>query len=115
MTDQKANPTIDINYVKSASYREVPCDGALGGITPQKKLWVGFYSERLPLPRLVRHELIPTERQNEFSLDPNGTPLESRGGLIRNVEFGIYLSKEAAKQLHEWLGDNLKDWGDDTE
>jgi hypothetical protein len=110
MTDDAPDPTIDINYLKSGDYREVSCDGAVGGPTPSEKIWIGFYTERLPVARVVRHKLLPIEGTEEFILDPNSEPvtIDSRAGVIRNLEFGLYLTQDTAKHLHEWLGKQIK-------
>lgn len=106
MADEEFPTTVDINYVKSADFREITCDGVLGGLTPRSKLWVAFYTERLPLPRIVRHELKQAAESGVLTIDPNkpGTLIEGRVGVIRNVEFGLYLTVDTARQLHEWLG-----------
>jgi hypothetical protein len=49
LADDAEATTVDINYLKSISFREVACDGVLGGPTPHGKLWLAFYTERLPL------------------------------------------------------------------
>ena len=109
MADQDPGKTIHINYIKSNDYREVACDGALGSSTPAGKLWVAFYTERLPLPRIVRHELQQSAESSELRIDPNspGVTIDGRVGIVRNVEFGLYMSPEAARKLHEWLGEQL--------
>jgi hypothetical protein len=108
--DKGTRPTsIAINYLKSNDFREVTSDGVLGGPTPQGKLWIAFYAERFPLPRVVEHKIIPLERPDEFSVDiEKGTVIEARPGIVRHVEFGVYLTPQSAKQLHEWLGSQIK-------
>lgn len=106
-----SHPTVDINYIKSHDFREVACDGVVGGPTPNGKLWLSFYTERLPLPRVVRYALIPGGQAGEFSVDTSnpGVPLESRGGIVRNVELGLYLSVETAEHLRDWLERHIKE------
>ena len=74
MTEKESSTTpledeasfIDIHYMKTSDFREIACDGALGGPTPHGKLWLAFYSERYPLPRVMRQKLAPsTERTEE--------------------------------------------------
>src|ERR1700679_3910013 len=98
MPDKDPPPTVDINYIKSSGYREVTCDGTVGSPTPTGKLWLAFYTERLPLPRIVRHEMILSEETGALRICPDkpGIPLEGRVGVVRNVEFGLYLSLETA-------------------
>jgi hypothetical protein len=113
------NPrTVAINYLKSNDFREIACDGAIGGLTPRGKLWVAFYAERFPLPRIVEHDLVRDEENpDQVAIDlTSGRVLESRSGIIRHIEFGAYLTVDAAKGLHDWLGkqiDSIQN-GDDT-
>jgi len=97
--------SLEINYLKSNAYREAACDGALGGPTPQKKLWIAFYTERFPIPRIAEYNVVPASKAGSFQLDTSTPPtiVEGRKGIIRNIEFGLYLSLEAAEQLHGWL------------
>lgn len=106
---QSAAPSLTVNYLKSTDFREVACDGALGGPTPNGSLWLAFYTERFPLPRLVRHKLKHTAKEGVFTIDAETPvePLEGREGIIRNVEFGVYMSVATAEHLHEWLGRNI--------
>jgi hypothetical protein len=101
--------TVAINYLKSNDFREIACDGAIGGPTPHGKLWVAFYSERFPLPRIVEHNLIRDEgNPDQVTIDlTSGRVIESRSGIVRHIEFGAYLSLDAAKSLHDWLGKQL--------
>jgi hypothetical protein len=110
MPEKDPQNTIDINYQKSEQYREVYCDGAVGSQTPPGSLWVGFYTERLPLPRIVRHEMIASPDSAELRIDPDkpGVVLEGKVGIVRNVEFGLYLSVPTARKLHEWLGSQIE-------
>ncbi|TIX25562.1 MAG: hypothetical protein E5V37_26960 [Mesorhizobium sp.] len=109
MAEETPVPTIDVHYLKSSVYREASCDGAVGGQTPANKLWIGFYSERLPIPRVVQHHLRQTGKEGEFEMDREKppVPIEGRTGILRNLEFGLYLTPEAAANLHQWLGNQL--------
>jgi hypothetical protein len=107
-TEPQAAPSIDIHYLKCSGYREASCDGAVGGLTPQNKLWVGFYTERLPIPKVVKHQL-KFSGKDDLVIDESVPPIpvEARSGLIRNLEFGLYLTSETASELHQWLGRQL--------
>jgi hypothetical protein len=109
--DRAPSTTIAINYIKSNEFRESACDGALGGPTPNGKLWVAFYTERFPLPRITRQKLRPADEPGAFMIDEKSPaePVESREGIVRNVEFGLYMSLESAEQLHTWLGKQLQE------
>ncbi len=103
--------TIDFNYIKSGDFREVSCDGVVGGPTPQGKVWLAFFTERFPLPRIVRHALQETSVEGQLQLDASIPPeqLDGRSGVIRNVEFGVYLTREIAIELRNWLDKQIID------
>jgi hypothetical protein len=65
-TDSPAQ-SLKINYLKSKAYREAACDGALGGPTPQKKLWIAFYTERFPIPRIAEYNVVPASKAGASS------------------------------------------------
>lgn len=103
-----APQSLTINYLKSSDFREVACDGVLGGPTPTGNLWLAFYTERFPLPRIVRHKLKSIEGAYAIDDEVPAEPVESREGIIRNVEFGLYMSVATAEQLHAWLGRTIE-------
>lgn len=109
-SDDKSAGTIDLNYLKSEHYREAPCDGVVGGVTPHRKIWLAFYAERYPMPRIVRHALSKTEREGQVEIDSAVPPqnIEGRSGLIRNIEFGVYLNLDTATGLRKWLDEQIK-------
>lgn len=114
MTEKESSATpsddasfIDIHYLKTTDFREVACDGALGGPTPHGKLWLAFYSERFPLPRVMRQKVNTSAQGVRLDNETPATVVEARHGLIRNVEFGVYMSLDTAADLHQWLGEYL--------
>lgn len=103
------------HYVKSSDYREVACHGAIGNITPQGKIWFALYAERPPLPRIVGYNLpTPIEGATSIKFDEHaaGTPvlMDSRQGIIRQVELSAYLDIEVAEKLQKWLGDRIAEY-----
>jgi hypothetical protein len=103
-----AAKNIKINYIKSGNFREIACDGVLGGPTPQGKIWFAFYTERFPMPQVVEQLLVEGLREGELSMTGEPVVLQAREGIIRNVEFGVYMNFSAAEQLRDWLIDQLK-------
>lgn len=101
--------TVDLNYIKSQTFREVACDGFVGGLTPNEKIWAAFYTERYPLPRIVRYAIVETETPGEFKIDQSVPPVQvdGRSGIVRNVEFGVYLSLQTAIELRDWLNEHI--------
>lgn len=102
---------LKFHYIKSNGYREISCDGAIGGPTPQGRIWVAFYAERFPLPQVVEHTILPVEGEGSaYTIDASekANVIEAKDGIIRNVEIGTYLSVEAAEALRDWLDRNIK-------
>ena len=96
---------VDINYIKSAAFREVACDGVVGGPTPNGKIWISFYTERFPLPRISRHTVTKNE-DGSYVVEMPGIE-EGRKGIVRNIEFGVYMSQDEARTLANWLTESL--------
>lgn len=98
---------LQFHYIKGPDYREVPCHGAIGGLTPQGKIWLALFSERGALPRIVQYS-VPSPPAGETRVPLNertATPsfVETRSGIIRHVEFSTYLDIETAQRLRDWL------------
>lgn len=109
MPDPTGPSELSFHYVKSPDYREISCDGALGGVTPKKRIWMALYAERGPVPRVMTFKAEATGKPNEFKVDDQVQPLrvETREGLVRHVEVTAYMDLEVAKALHRWLGQRI--------
>ena len=101
---------LQFHYIKGPEYREIPCHGAIGGIAPQKKIFMSLFTERGAIPRMVEYDL---ERQEgskvvEFN-EGTATPshIDTRRGLIRHIEVTTYMDLDVAKRLHDWLGKRI--------
>ena len=100
---------LQFHYIKSPDYREIACHGALGGLTPQKVIWMSLFSERFPIPRVVEYALTSEPGQEVMFDEAASKPssVESRTGVIRHVEMSAYLDIETAKRVHKWLGEQI--------
>ena len=104
---------VQFNYIKGPNYREVPCHGAIGGVTPQGKLWLAFFAERGPLPRIIEYEVPAPPTETPFvglnERDSQPTSIDSRQGIIRHVEFSAYLDIDAALRIRDWLTQRISE------
>lgn len=85
----------------SNSFRELHFDGAYGGITPKGQFNINFYAERLSIPK-----------SSDFNIEENrlvkvSDSEDSKQGIIREFETGIYMTLETAMEIHKWLGEQL--------
>jgi hypothetical protein len=115
MADEKepaAEPVkLQFHYIKGPAYRETACHGAIGGSTPQRKIWMALYTERYPLPRVIEFDLpqpspgADSVRFDEKTAQPSR--VDTRTGVIRHVEFTAYFDVEAAERLRDWLSNQI--------
>ena len=102
---------LQFHYIKGPSYHEVACHGAIGGPTPQNKIWMALYSERYPLPRVIEFQVAsPPQGSTNVSFDERAVApshIESRSGIVRHVEFSTYFDLETAERLRDWLNTQI--------
>lgn len=93
---------IKFHYIKSNFFRVIHVDGAIGGITPARQIFVSLFSERAALPKMI-----------EQTIKLDGTlgeevAREGKEGIVREVEVGIELSLNAAQGLADWLYNQVR-------
>jgi hypothetical protein len=99
-------PEIKFKYVFSYNYNPVYVNGAHGGVSPRGELVVNFYLERPPLPNAITHEINPNGTiGNETEQDPE----DYKNSFVRFVSDGIILNYDSARNIHQWLGDRIKE------
>jgi hypothetical protein len=81
----------------SPNFRELHVDGAYGGMTPRGLLNINFYAERAPIPRSTEFTV-----EGANLIDPQHSA-DSKKGIIREFEVGIYMDVNAARELNKWL------------
>jgi hypothetical protein len=89
--------TVTYHYIKGNFFRVVHADGAIGGLTPNRSIFLSLFSERGAIPQIV-----------EQALNADGTLGDEKKrvgkeGLVREVEVGVMLSGPAAKRIADWL------------
>jgi hypothetical protein len=97
MVDVPKQDRIEAHYQKSNFFRVVHADGAFGGPTPRGLVNIAFYSERTALPRRTAIPVV------------NGVPgpeeiLESKSGVLRELEIDVIMDLAVAVSFHAWLG-----------
>jgi uncharacterized alpha/beta hydrolase family protein len=101
---EEKKPSVNIFYEKNPLYRTIHTDGLIGGITPKNVVNLNFYSTRNAIPKSVTHLI-----NSSGKLEGKGTRSEdSKVGIIREIEMGIYMNKETAEEIYEVLKKILK-------
>lgn len=103
MESDPISPDIEIHNKISGTYRQVHVDGAYGGITPRGLLNLSFFAERVPIPKSTEFKL--TDRGQVGDLIKNSA--DSKEGVLREFEFGIYFNIDVAKALVVLLSDKI--------
>lgn len=99
-------PKVRVHYIKSTAFRVVHADGVIGGPTPSGLVHVSFFSERQPIPTLVEYEISNVSEGR--GILGNVITSEGKKGVVREVEVGVLMTVDIAKQLHAWLGQNIE-------
>lgn len=99
MEDSPKPIQIEVFYEKNPLYRTIYTDGLIGGLTPANAVSLSFYATRNPIPKSTLHEV-----ESNKTVNPIGTPSkDSKFGIIREIEVGVYMNKETAKDIYEFL------------
>lgn len=99
LSESEKSAYLNIHYEKNPLYRTIFTDGAIGGTTPTNGICLSFYATRYAIPKSVKHSIEPggtISKSGEVSND-------SKSGIIREIELGVYMSKESALELFEFL------------
>lgn len=98
-------PKIDIHYEKNPQFRTVYADGLIGGTTPAGMVNLNFYATRNIIPRCVSHDVA----DNGMLINPGRNSDDSKEGIIREIEVGVYMSRESARDVYTFLKTMFKD------
>ncbi|MCB9046364.1 MAG: hypothetical protein H6550_09510 [Chitinophagales bacterium] len=87
----------------SPNYRALHVDGAYGGVTPKGFINLSFYSERFPIPKSTDFKI--DEKTKSISKIKDSD--DSKDGILKEYEFGIYMDLETTKKIVKFLNDKI--------
>jgi hypothetical protein len=99
--NQPFMPQISFEYVSPPGYVPKYVNGAFGGVSPKNEIVINFYLEAIKLPSEETYEL--DEKAGSLKLSES-TPPE----LVRNVQTGVILDVDTAKNVLTWLTEKIK-------
>jgi hypothetical protein len=100
-----ANPSeLEIHFLKGNGFRVVHITGAWFGADPEGNLHLTFFNDRAPIPK----KIVLNVNEDGVSTGEIPSKRESKQGIVRELEFDVVLSLQAASRLHESLGENLE-------
>lgn len=98
--------SFSFKYIFTYDYNPVYVNGAHGGVSPRGELIANFYLERQPLPNELTHAINSAGVIGDITdVDPKNL----NSSLVRYVPCGIVLNYANARNLHQWLGDNISE------
>jgi hypothetical protein len=102
MAETKLPTSLKFYHEKGNFFRVVHVDGAIGGLTPTRDIFMSLYSQRIAIPKVIEQRL---------SLDGAvGEELrrEGKDGIFRELEVGVVLTPTTARQIAEWLNQQAR-------
>ncbi|MCX6876028.1 MAG: hypothetical protein NTW21_19805 [Verrucomicrobia bacterium] len=106
--DNEEGQRITFHLIKGPDFRTTRAHGAIGSLGPGG-LNLAFYVERGPIPQTVTHALNEDGSLGEI-VDVTG-----KQGIIREIQSGISMDVDAARDLIEQLTRLLSQTEKDTE
>jgi hypothetical protein len=102
MPDTTIPSSVKFHFIKSNFFRVVHADGAIGGLTPSRQIFISVYNERAAIPKIIEMNISPDGHLGEE------ISREGKEGLVREMEMGIILNGHAAELLAETLLESVK-------
>lgn len=102
MSVRQIPPSIKFYYEKGNFFRVIHVDGAVGGMTPSREVFVSLFSQRSALPKSIELAVSPEGKLGaEISRD-------GKEGIFREMEIGVVMSAHAANDLAQFLLEQVK-------
>lgn len=97
MAESKIPSQIKLYHEKANLFRVIHVDGAIGGITPTREIFMSMYSQRIAIPKMIEQALTP---EGHLGAEVSR---EGKSGIFRELEVGTVMSPAVAKQIAQWL------------
>ena len=94
---------IQLHYIKSNHFRVINGEGIIGSLSPHGKIFFVFFNERGAIPRSMTHLLSKDGHLGET------LETETRGGIVREMEFGVFMNLEDAILFRDWLDRKIEE------
>jgi hypothetical protein len=106
MTEQNPdNKKVTIYNKITEGHNAYHADGAYAGVTPQGLINLNFFSERVAIPKSSDFKITDNNLVGEHLGDSD----DSKKGIIREFDVGVYMSIPVAKALTVVLLQKIKE------
>ncbi|MDO9529873.1 MAG: hypothetical protein Q7J27_12065 [Syntrophales bacterium] len=99
----KDKKEVTFRYVYPNDLRDYYVNGAWGGATPRKEIYMHLYSERHPIPKTVTHEIT-----DDGALGDQVKPAETGGDVVRLIQTSVIMDVDTAIRIRDWLDKFIK-------
>ncbi len=96
---------VAFDYIKGQFFRVIHADGAIGGITPQGLVHIGFFSERPPFARRIVQRAKPDGTLGETVVEKSVV----RDAIVRELDVDVIMTYSVLENLHAWIGQRLEE------
>jgi hypothetical protein len=97
MSENLPPSAVRFHYIKGNLFRVIHADGAIGGITSSRGIFLSLFSERGAIPRIVK-QAVNADGSLGGEISRTG-----KDGLVREVEIGVMLNEHSATEIANWL------------
>ena len=97
--------SVKFHFLKGPDFRSVHVDGAFGGLSTKGFLHLTVYAERNAIPREVTYEIRDGRLGDEILSKRVG-----KDGIVRQMEVGLVMNEETARDIRNWLDKRLEDF-----
>lgn len=94
--------SLRFDFVKSHYHRVIHVDGVLGGITPNDKIHMAFWSELVSIPDSIEYSYMSDEEPPEVFVNISES-------FTREIEDSFILDIATAKVIFSWLRDRISE------
>ncbi len=96
---------VETHYIKNHDFKTIEGSGIFGGLTNNGKINVNFFTDRAPIPKKIILEIDPLTGKIIQEIER-----DSKEGIIREVQFGVLLNIDTAKNIVEWLTQKIDEY-----
>jgi hypothetical protein len=97
-------PFVEFHIIKAPFFRTIHADGIWFSFSPNKTIRLGFFNERIPIPKRVFMKVDDAG----ILTDEIVASRDTRTGYVREMEADVVMTLETAKALQIWLNENLE-------
>jgi hypothetical protein len=97
MAETKPPSSIKFYHEKGNFFRVIHVDGAIGGLTPTRDVFMSLYSQRAAIPKVIEQSLTTVGQLGAE------VGREGKSGIFRELEVGVVVTPATARQIATWL------------